>query len=552
LTSGAAQSVTDRAGLAAPTLVFFLLAYLLLGLIGHDPWKADEPYGFGLIYGILRSGDWVVPTLVGEPFMEKPPLYYLSAAWVARMLSPPLALHDAARLTSGLYMALTLWFTGLSARAMWGKGKEWAAVFALTGCLGLIGSAHEILTDVALLAGFAIAYFGLSIGRIRPVAAGIALGTGAGIGFMSKGLVAPGMVGVIAALLPLCSRHWRIRVYQQSLIVAALALLPWLILWPWALYRRSPQLFMDWLWLNNIGRYWGFAGLGADAKPWFYTDTLWWFAWPAWPLALWTLWRARALGAAYASVCLPVLSAVVIMSILTLSASARALYALPVLVPLAALAAGAADEVPARVAAWLDWAARLFWSAFALFIWAAWIALVSGHPLQIAAMEKYLPLQFVAQVQWLPLVMAVVLVLAWLLAMRCLAQSRLRAVASWSLGMTLCWGTLNTLWLPWLDAAKSYRAVYASLQRALPPGYGCVAAEGVGESERAMLEYFTGIVPLRMASRRAADCTLRLVQDGAGDGDVGPGRDWRLIWPGGRLGDANERHRLFQRRVDGE
>ena len=531
--------------LATPYLAIFLCAYVLLGLIGHDPWKADEPYSFGLIHSILKSGDWVVPTLVGEPFMEKPPLYYLSAAGLAWLMSPPLALHDAARLASGLYVALTLLLVALSARVAWGRGAGPAAVLALIGCLGLIGTAHEIMTDVALLAGFAIAYYGLGIGSTRPLAGGLALGIGAGMGFMSKGLVALGMIGSIAALLPLLFRDWRVRAYLQTSIVAALALAPWLLIWPWTLYRRSPQLFMDWFWLNNLGRFLGFAGLGAEAHPWFYTDTLWWFAWPAWPLALWTLWRQRAKNCA--SLRLPLLSVAVIMGILTLSASARALYALPVLVPLAVLAAGGCDEIPVRIAAVFDWGSRLFWAGSTLLVWATWIALIAGSPMQLPMLAKYLPSAFEAQVQLLPLVAAVLLALAWVAAMRALARTGLRAVASWAFGITLCWGTINTLWLPWMDAAKSYRAVYASMRRALPPAPGCIATQGVGESERAMLEYFTGMLPRRIATEAGASCTLLLLQDGAADGDIGPGSGWRLIWQGGRLGDPNERHRLFAR-----
>jgi 4-amino-4-deoxy-L-arabinose transferase-like glycosyltransferase len=538
----------DRTALPLPYLVIFLLAYLLIGLVGHDPWKADEPYSFGLIRSILKSGDWVVPTLVGEPFMEKPPFYYLSASWVAQLLSPPLALHDAARITSGLFMALTLLFTSLAARAAWGREAAVASVLALIGCLGLTGSAHEILTDVALLSGFAIAYYGLSIAGTRQRAAGIALGTGAGIGFMSKGLLALGMVGSIAVLLPLCFSNWRTRAYLRTAIVAAIAILPWLLVWPCALYQRSPQLFMDWFWVNNLGRYLGFAHLGADPHPWFYTHTLWWFAWPSWPLALWAIWRARDRALRDAALQLPLVGTGAIMGILALSASARALYALPALVPLAALAAGAAGNLPAAISAWLDWASRLFWAACSLLIWAAWLGLVMGTPLDLPLLTRLLPSGFEARVQVLPLAIALLLALVWLAALPYLARSRLRAVASWALGITLCWGTLNTLWLPWLDAAKSYRGVYLSLQRSLPGGYACLATEGVGESERAMLEYFTGIVPLRSSQPLGAACDLRLVQDGAADAAGSPGSGWELIWQGGRLGDANERHRLFRRR----
>jgi hypothetical protein len=49
--------------------------------------------------------------LAHEPFMEKPPLFYLSAAAMASLFSPMLPLHDAARITTGLYMALTFFLS---------------------------------------------------------------------------------------------------------------------------------------------------------------------------------------------------------------------------------------------------------------------------------------------------------------------------------------------------------------------------------------------------------------------------------------------------------
>jgi 4-amino-4-deoxy-L-arabinose transferase-like glycosyltransferase len=56
-----------------------VVAWMLFGLIGHDPWKPDEARYFGVVLEFLRGGDWVVPTLAGEPFVEKPPLFYALA-----------------------------------------------------------------------------------------------------------------------------------------------------------------------------------------------------------------------------------------------------------------------------------------------------------------------------------------------------------------------------------------------------------------------------------------------------------------------------------------
>src|SRR5256885_16383596 len=97
------QALLRRGALRTSVVVGVLaFAWLRPTLIGHEPWKPDEAYSFGLVWHILKTGDWVVPTLAGEPFMEKPPLFYLTAAGLAKLALPWLAYHDGARLASGL------------------------------------------------------------------------------------------------------------------------------------------------------------------------------------------------------------------------------------------------------------------------------------------------------------------------------------------------------------------------------------------------------------------------------------------------------------------
>lgn len=546
--SAAQQPHTER-GFTLGLLILLCVAFLIPGLIGHDPWKQDETYVFGIIHHMLKSGDWVVPTLAGEPFMEKPPLYYLVASGFAHVFSPGLPEHDAARLASGMFMALTLLFTGCAGLELWGRGYGRRAVLVLIGCLGLTRVAHEMINDVPLLTGFSLAFYGLALSRRNTLRAGLLVGTGAGIGFLSKGLLAPGMIGITAVLLPVVATIWRRRAYAWSLLVAAVAALPWLLIWPMALYQRSPELFMKWLWLNNIGRFAGFARNGAEkTDAWYYLHTIPWQAWPAWPLALFALWHVGRTDAKNGAVQLTVLATLVIVTVLNAAAVARDIYALPILVPLSVLAARALDDLPARVVTVLSGFSMLLFGLLAAVVWLVWMYMVeTGAPPQIAALGPYLPLDYHAHFTAPSFVVALVLTVLWLIAARWVRHSSLRFIATWCLGVILLWAQLNTLWLPWLDDAKSYRSMAVSLRNALPRNYDCVASIGLGESQRGMLDYMIDLKTQRLEVHPEARCELMLVQTNGHADDRSPGTGWRKIWQSTRPGDTKELHRLYVR-----
>lgn len=115
------------------------------------------------------------------------------------------------------------------------------------------------------------------------------------------------------------------------------------------------------------------------------------------------------------------------------------------------------------------------------------------------------------------------------------------------MGTTLIWAQLNTLWLPWIDYAKSYRSMAMSLRAALPAHFDCIVSEGLGESQRAMLDYFDGIDTQRLETWPLADCRWLLVETNGAAHDPVPGSNWREIWQGTRPGDNKERHRLYQK-----
>lgn len=532
-------------------VVALAIAYVFPGLTDYGPWKPDEPYVFGMVHSLMQSGDWVVPMLAGEPFMEKPPLYMWAAAITATLSSPWLSPEHGARLAIGGFMFVTLISLGLAARRWWGPGQGRLAALALLGSLGLAQHGHMMIPDLPLLTGFAVALLGFSWIADHPRKGGLLLGTGIGIAFMGKGVLGLAGIGATAVFLPVAFRGWRTGQYARGLMFAALAASPWLLLWPAALYIRSPELFMEWFWFNNVGRFLGFsvAALGAAHDPGFMPSNVPWFTFPALPLAAWVLWTKRQTLLTSAACQVNITMFAIMFVTLTVSASARAVYLLPLLAPLAILAAPGAAQLTRRFDAIADWFARALFGALVALVWGVtiWFA-VSGRPPAWSVLARHLPMDFSLQLSAMQVLAALALLAAWMTLMPRMQQIRGRGLLSWTSGVTVLWGTLFALLLPWMDAAKSYQATFNELNVSIPVDAGCVASKGLGESERGMFHYVTGIVSRRVEITSEPGCEVLLQQGISGEPPHYAAEEgWRLIWEGSRPGEHRERFWLFVR-----
>jgi 4-amino-4-deoxy-L-arabinose transferase-like glycosyltransferase len=95
--------------------VCFIGLFMLTGILGHDPWKQDETYSFGIIYHFYATNSWIIPSNAGVPFMEKPPIYYWTSVLLCKVFGGMLELPDAARLASFFYMLVAVYFISKSA-----------------------------------------------------------------------------------------------------------------------------------------------------------------------------------------------------------------------------------------------------------------------------------------------------------------------------------------------------------------------------------------------------------------------------------------------------
>ena len=524
--------------------VLFLVlctAWLLPGLVGHDPWKSDEAIAFGIVHDMLRSHDWVAFTVAGEAMPDHAPLFLWVSAAFASLLGGVLALHDAARLASGAFMAVTLAAVTLASRELLGERALRMGVLLLIGSTGLLIRAHEMSTDLAGLAGIAVALYGAALAHRRPVHGGAVLGLGAGMAFLGDGFMPLALVVALIVVLPLASRLWRTRAYATAAGIAILVALPLVASWPLLLHFTHPDRLAPWL-----GSATAFAAPDEPFAAGYFLRILPWYAWPAWPLAAWALYRARHDLALRRPLLLPALAFVAFFAVLGVFGEAREVNALPLLLPLVLLGVAELESVPRGAASALDWFGMTTFFLFALIVWLGWLAAMTGHPEAARAwLQREVP-GFAYRFNFFAVALAALLTLIWLVVVARSLRSTRRALVNWAAGITMAWMLVMTLGVPLVDQARSYRGVAAQLAAALPAGAGCVARENVGDAQRALLDYFAGLRTVPHDDARAARCNVLLVQ-AAPKRLQPPGPQWRETWRGSRPGDRNEAFALYRR-----
>jgi 4-amino-4-deoxy-L-arabinose transferase-like glycosyltransferase len=539
--------------------------FLLAGSLGHDPWKQDETYSFGIIYHFYITHSWLVPTNAGAPFMEKPPLYYWTAAVFCRLLGGALLpLHDAARLASVFYMAITCAAVWASSQVLFHAQEDRramgrATLALLLGCFGLARHAHDMFTDMALLAGTSVALLGMALVICAPerwLRAGLALGAGAGMAFLSKGLFVPVMLVVSGIVLLAMLPQLRRRETFRALGVALFAASPFLLVWPLLLYQYSPALFVEWFWQNNVGRFLGFSvdRLGAGNGKGYMLYAVTWFAFPAFPLAAATVYFRRREWRAPEYI-LPLAVSGVGFALLLSSASARALYLLPLLPAFALLGAQALVRLPVRPLAGWNIAVRSVASIIALIIVVMWLCLL--HPAGPQPFARlyggWLPPGFLPERgQGVACLAALAAGMFWLASFRLHGRSYENTAYLWLAAVALPWCLAMTLLLPWMDETRSFRSVLADVTRVISaPQYAdaCIARRSLGESVAPMWEYFghgRGLGPVEDFDGKR--CPLLLLMTGKSMAPVSDPR-WHLIWKGSRRMDDKDELQLYERNI---
>ena len=141
----------DKRHNVLPYFLPLVLGAALLFLVGlgcRHLWGSDEPRVAGIVAEMAISGDLVVPRLNGEPFLEKPPLYFWAVSTTFNLLGEN---TYTARLPSALAAICTVAVIFFFARSMgFSALTAFISAFILASSTGYWGIGRKCIIDMML------------------------------------------------------------------------------------------------------------------------------------------------------------------------------------------------------------------------------------------------------------------------------------------------------------------------------------------------------------------------------------------------------------------
>ena len=241
-----ARTRTDFLLLVGFCAFLFFYGLAQFGLIG-----ADEPRYAQVAHEMLERSDWVTPTLGGQPWLEKPPLYYWQAMlayslfgvsdWSARVPSS----MDAALLVLAFYFFLRTFRPGF----------ELDGALIAASCAGIMGYARAASMDMALAAAFSVGMLAWWAWREQGNKIYLAVFYSCmALGALAKGPVAPFLAFLTIAVYAAAIREEKVflkTLWLPGVFLFCAIALPWFV----AAQIRNPQFFHEFILEHNLGRF---------------------------------------------------------------------------------------------------------------------------------------------------------------------------------------------------------------------------------------------------------------------------------------------------------
>jgi 4-amino-4-deoxy-L-arabinose transferase-like glycosyltransferase len=203
-------------------LAFYLLPALSLPLSRGEAMYAQVPRE------MLAAGNWILPTLNGAPYPEKPPLLY----WANLLAFKVFGVSDwAARLPTLAVTLAEVWLTFRLGCLLFPPGAAWLGGFILLSSVGFFYLHLQLFTDHLVTLALVAALFAMLRWQEEPRRRWVFLFfLSLGAGYLSKGIIGLGFPLAIGGLYGWYTGQGRLRrlfLHPGGLALLALIMVPW-------------------------------------------------------------------------------------------------------------------------------------------------------------------------------------------------------------------------------------------------------------------------------------------------------------------------------------
>jgi 4-amino-4-deoxy-L-arabinose transferase-like glycosyltransferase len=566
--------VTEAAAAKLPRwmLLALLVAYVVPGLFGRDPWSLEDASSFGVMWTMAQGGaaEWWLPGVLGQPLAEEGPLAFWLGAVMILIFGPVFGAIDAARLSAVIWFALataSLWyatyrlarrteaqpvalaFGGEASPRDYGRMLADIAVLLMLATLGIVVRLHETSAETALFAWVCALLLALAVALESQWKGALAAGLVLGAAALTRGWFSAGLLAIAAAVF-LSGFGTQRAARLAAMLATAVGLFA---LWPIGATMLVPGAsdYFAALARWNADQ---LRGPSLESLVWLVRNAGW-YTWPLWPFALWTLYSWRSfLRRPHMWLPLLVAAAGILNLLLSSTPSDRELIAaVPALILLAAfgvstLRRGAEDAI--------DWFSIALFSFALLAAWLYFVAWIGGFPPKMAASVARIVPGLTAYAPSAPIALALAGTAAW--GVLVLWRARVRPPMLWR-GPVLAAGGLTAMWLvvatiyndpiEYSRSLKPTAVVLGEQVRRIAGSEGCVQAYQLPAGMRAMLAYHGGIRFGALGSSSDI-CRVIIHRDSQRSqlDDAPPIGDWQLAYQTTRRARYDEVFRVWSRR----
>jgi 4-amino-4-deoxy-L-arabinose transferase-like glycosyltransferase len=251
--------ITQLAVVLAISVFLFFFGLGAFGLVG-----ADEPRYAQIAREMLARHDWIVPTLNGQPWLEKPVLLY----WREMIEYSFLGVKDYAARIPAAANATALGIIILCFMRRFRPGSELDAALITVSCAAMVGFGRGASTDMLLAAPFCVALLAWWTWHET----GNKLWLGIFFALLAIGALAKGPISPALAVLIIGAYAWLRsdgQIFVRTLWLPGFAIffvlaLPWYI----AVQVKVPQFFRVFFLQHNLERFG--TNLYQHAQPFWY------------------------------------------------------------------------------------------------------------------------------------------------------------------------------------------------------------------------------------------------------------------------------------------